>query len=93
MPSNTDTRDFTADLGPIHSDCKFPMFSFNRVSVEYWNAFANELLRLGLTEEQVMDELQSKATRWLLDEYQGLIHNLAKRMAKTYIANKGRGIY
>lgn len=77
-------EDYTGKLGQLGSGKEWEMHSYERVAYEFWNAFANQLRRRGLAEEEIKDELQSKGPRWMLDAHSDLIEKLAFRMADRY---------
>ena len=66
-----------------HDGNEWPMYSFDRPAFMFWNGFANGLKRLGLTDEQIKDELQSKGPRWMLDNCDE-IEKLGLKMAAKY---------
>lgn len=76
--------DITGDIGPLYRGTETPisqMYSFERPSWLFWQGVYDGLTEPGgMTHEQAIDWLQSKAARWLLDasgdEIQQLGHKL-----------------
>jgi hypothetical protein len=77
-------EDYADRIGQRGSGAEWEMQSFNRVAYIFWDAFAKQLRRKGLTEDQVKYELQSKGTRWMLDAGMERIEQLAESMADDY---------
>lgn len=67
------TLSITDRIGPLYpikaqdrkEDCG--MFSFDRPSYIVWNAVAETMHKLGHSEAEIKDWLQSKAARWAAD--------------------------
>jgi len=81
-----DMTDYTDRLGQLFKDnkCKVPMYSYDRVSSIYWNAFMNKLVSMGKTEKESFDILQSTYMRHMLDGEENLIEKLAEKMATQF---------
>ena len=72
MKPINDEIDITCKIGPLGKlACgdtpEWPMYSYERPSWILWDAVANELHRLGWTEEAIKTLLQSKSPRYALD--------------------------
>jgi hypothetical protein len=63
----------------------FTMYSYERPSRIFWFCVSKELLARGLTEEEVVEWLQSKNPRWLLDSYEDRFEAMAKEMLNEFI--------
>lgn len=81
-----DMKDYTDKLGQLFTNnkCEVPMYSYDRVSCIYWNAFMNKLVSMGKTEKEAFDILQSAHMRHMLDIEENLIENLAEKMATQF---------
>jgi hypothetical protein len=90
MTMTRETLACDLDLGPLYPEslaqAETKMFSFAAPSHAFWRGFAEGLLERGLTMSQVIDELQSKGTRWLLDaqDTQIALAELGRKMAESY---------
>jgi hypothetical protein len=75
--------DFTAYVGQLGTDCKWPMYSFDRPAYYLWQAIGQQLIAQGWTSDEVKTWLQSKHTRWALDMDLGdMLRDLGKRYAR-----------
>lgn len=72
-----------AGPGAFHPE-PVPMYSYSRPAADLWRGFAAGLLARGFTPAQVTAELQSKGTRWLLDEHAGRVEALGRALAADY---------
>lgn len=78
------TIDITGKIGPLGSDCEWPMYSYNRAAYTLWNGIANGLKARRWTEKQIRDWLQSKSPRWALDGELGVsLEKLGMEFAKS----------
>ena len=61
--------DITGKIGSMFPNEKpeWPMYSFDRAAHILWNTIANEMVKLGYSEDEIKQYLQSKSTRWALD--------------------------
>lgn len=97
MSDNTDQPleaeeqvDYTGRVGPLFPDHyerfppEWPMYSFDRPSTLFWSGFANGLRERGLADKEIGDELRSKGTRWLLDEFGERLEELGLALARRY---------
>lgn len=79
--------DISGRIGPLYKpigEPEWPMLSYDRPAYLLWNAIGRELSRQGWTEEQIIEWLQSKETRWALDgELGDAIDNLGTEFAKS----------
>jgi hypothetical protein len=81
--------DCTCFIGPLFDlfdkePPAWPMYSFERPATLLWNAIAAELNKLGWSDEEIKDWLQSKNPRWALD---GELGTLIESLGKMYAAN------
>lgn len=62
-----DCTGLIGDLYPSTEKPEWPMYSYSRPAYVLWNAIAGELNRLGWTDDEIREWLQSKHPRWALD--------------------------
>lgn len=85
MPGRTPSyRDYTCKLGQLGGLCDWPMYSFTRPASLFWNAFANHLRRCGMKDGEIKRVLQSKHTRWLLDDEGAFLEEVGRYLALRY---------
>lgn len=67
--------DITGYIGPLDKKCEpmWPMYSFDRPSFIVWNKIAEELSDAGWSENDIKEWLQSKHSRWALDDALGMM--------------------
>jgi hypothetical protein len=79
--------DITGKIGPLYPRTEppeWPMLSYDRPAYMLWNSIAQELANRGWSETRIKKWLQSKVTRWALDDELGtLIIAVGKSYAKT----------
>lgn len=71
---------------PAHllpGEAPIPMFSYNRVSAIFWQAFFETLLDRGYTQAEAVKWLQSKGARHALDQHAAMLIAAGKCMALT----------
>ena len=66
-------KDYTGQPGQLQSLAKslskpkWPMYSFDRPSYNFWNGAANYLRDSGMSDDEIGEVLMSKDARWMLD--------------------------
>ena len=68
----------------IYGDKVILMYSYSRPSSIFWNAIYNALINQGWSEEKAIEWLRSKDPRWMLDNHETEIQNLAEKMIAAY---------
>lgn len=89
-------EDYTVTFTDMHQTTRtdaIPMYSYGRVSANFWNAFMNGLMDAGFSERAAIEWLRSKAARWALDGKLGdkletLAFEFAKQHAEEYATRK-----
>ena len=79
-----DNMDISGKIGPLDLDREysaFPMYSYSRPAYIFWNGFATGLAKLGKSEAEIMDILQSKDVRHILDGMDNRIRELGEAIA------------
>lgn len=74
--------DITGEIGGLHSDCKWTMYSYERPAFVFWNGVAKGLAEKGATIEEIQWWLQSKNARWLLDGMSDEIEKMGEKYGK-----------
>lgn len=69
------------------------MYSYDRPAWVFWNAFANRLMKMGYSQEDALEILKSKHTRWMLDSKgEDALERVAERLAADYVAKNENDI-
>jgi hypothetical protein len=89
-PTDHAHYDCTDKIGQLGTDCKWPMYSYDRPAYTLWNAIAQNLHRRGWSDNRIKDFLQSKDTRWALDMVLGeALQTLGDEFATKFIGKDG----
>jgi hypothetical protein len=67
-------------LYPLRDNAIHPMYSYNTPANCFWTGVVEGLRYKGWNEEEIVDWLQSKETRWLFDERGGEVTALGNAM-------------
>jgi hypothetical protein len=82
--------DFTGKFAPLDSKDpeSWPMYSFERPAFCFWNGVANELKRRLMSEKAIKEFLQSKDTRWMLDQHGECLEELGAELVNKYMRGR-----
>ena len=69
-------------LYPMRDNAKYPMYSYDRPTDYFWTGACEKLREEGWSNKEIVDWLQSKSTRWLLDGRGDELVALGKVMAE-----------
>jgi hypothetical protein len=82
-------KDYTGKMGQMYTvdyngkPHEWAMYSFNKVSMLFWNAFANKLRKSGMSDAKIKETLQHRDMRHMLDS-DDKIEALAEEMAAKF---------
>ena len=96
MKPKYEHTDITGEIGelfPSSDKPKYTMYSYSRPAYNFWQGFYDGLRKKGMTHEDAIAVLQSKAARHMLDGHADEVRTLGEKLAKggfdnwkTYIA-------
>lgn len=83
-------QDYTGHFGPSEGMTeyrnrktpKWPMYSFDRPSIAFWNSFANALRDAGATDKAIGEILGSTYIRHIMNGEEECLERLGKRIGK-----------
>lgn len=88
----TEPRDITDEIGPLDGDAEVPMYSFNRAAYNFWQGAFEALISAGVAENEALEWLQSKHSRWLMDGSDDTVQELGRALTAKYIKRNGTAI-
>lgn len=83
MKEKVDITGLIGELFNSTNEAQVPMYSYSRPANLFWQGVYNELTKT-MSHEQALKDLQSRNSRWMIDQFDNEIVKFGEELAKKY---------